>query len=40
MNAAKPGEFDKAAFIKAVNDAIAKQAPKNLEEADKFGELG
>ncbi len=40
MNAAKPGEFDKAAFIKAVNDAIAKQAPKNLEEADKFGDSG
>ncbi|WTW99160.1 hypothetical protein OG216_40045 [Streptomycetaceae bacterium NBC_01309] len=36
MNAAKPGEFDKAAFVKAVNDAIAKQAPKNLDEADKF----
>lgn len=40
MNAAKPGEFDKAAFIKAVNDAIAAQAPKNLDEADKFSESG
>jgi hypothetical protein len=40
MNAAKPGEFDKAAFIKAVNDAIAKQAPKNLDEADKFADSG
>ena len=40
MNAAKPGEFDKAAFIKAVNDAIAAQAPKNLDEADKFGDSG
>lgn len=40
MNAAKPGEFDKAAFVKAVNDAIAAQAPKNLEEADKFGDSG
>jgi hypothetical protein len=40
MNAAKPGDFDKAAFIKAVNDAIAKQAPKNLNEADKFGDSG
>ncbi|WP_240351235.1 phage tail protein [Streptomyces olivoreticuli] len=40
MNAAKPGEFDKAAFIKAVNDAIAAQAPKNLEEADKFSDSG
>ena len=40
MNAAKPGEFDKAAFVKAVNDAIAAQAPKNLDEADKFSESG
>ncbi|WP_436772340.1 hypothetical protein [Yinghuangia sp. YIM S09857] len=38
MNAAKPGEFDKAAFVKAVNEAIAKQAPKNLDEADKFSD--
>ena len=36
MNAAKPGEFDKAGFIKAVNDAITAQAPKNLEEADNY----
>ena len=40
MNAAKPGEFNKAAFIAAVNAAIAKQAPKNLEEADEFGTSG
>ncbi|WP_338933182.1 hypothetical protein WEB32_34340 [Streptomyces netropsis] len=40
MNAAKPGEFDKAAFIKAVNDAIAKQVPKNLQEADEFSGSG
>ncbi len=40
MNAAKPGEFDKAAFVKAVNDAIAAQAPKNLDEADKFAGSG
>ena len=40
MNAAKPGEFDKAAFIKAVNDAIAAQAPKNLDQADKFSSSG
>ena len=40
MNAAKPGEFDKAAFVRAVNDAIAAQAPKNLEEADNFGSSG
>lgn len=40
MNAAKPGEFDKAAFVRAVNDAIASQAPKNLDEASKFGGSG
>ncbi|MBM7773837.1 Skp family chaperone for outer membrane proteins [Actinokineospora baliensis] len=40
MNAAKPGEFDKAAFIRAVEQAIAAQAPKNLDDADKFGESG
>jgi hypothetical protein len=40
MDAAKPGGFDKAAFIKAVNDAIASQAPKNLDEADKFADSG
>ncbi|WP_051114945.1 hypothetical protein [Actinokineospora enzanensis] len=40
MNAAKPGEFDKAAFVRAVNEAIAAQAPKNLDEADKFGTSG
>jgi hypothetical protein len=40
MNEAKPGEFDKAAFIAAVNEAIDKQAPKNLEEADEFGDSG
>ena len=40
MNAAKPGTFDKAAFVRAVNDAIAAQAPKNLDDADKFGESG
>ena len=40
MNAAKPGVFDKAAFIAAVNQAIAAQAPKNLDEADKFSGSG
>ncbi len=40
MDAAKPGTFDKAAFIKAVNDAIAAQAPKNLDDADKFSKSG
>ena len=40
MNAAEPGEFNKAAFIKAVNDAIAQQAPKDLDDADQFAESG
>ncbi|WP_330241936.1 phage tail protein [Streptomyces sp. NBC_00525] len=40
MNAAKPGEFDKKAFIDAVNKAIESQAPKNLDEADKFSKSG
>jgi hypothetical protein len=38
MDAAQPKDFDKAAFIKAVEEAIAKKAPKNLEEADEFGD--
>ncbi|MEU3782318.1 HPC2 multi-domain protein [Streptomyces sp900129855] len=40
MNAAKPGTFDKAGFIAAVNQAIAAQAPKNLDEADHFSGSG
>ncbi|MBB5936604.1 phage tail protein [Streptomyces zagrosensis] len=40
MDAAKPGEFNKQAFIDAVNNAIAAQAPKNLNEADKFADSG
>lgn len=36
MGAAKPAPFDKAAFIAAVNKAIAAQASQNLDEADKF----
>ena len=36
MNDAKPKDFDKDAFIKAVEKAIAEKAPKNLDEADKF----
>ncbi len=40
MKAAQPGAFDKAAFIRAVNDAIAAQAPKNLDDADKFSSSG
>ncbi|WP_280874455.1 phage tail protein [Streptomyces pseudovenezuelae] len=40
MNEAQPKEFDKDAFIKAVEKAIADKAPKNLDEADKFAESG
>ncbi|MFB7497233.1 hypothetical protein ACFC09_21530 [Streptomyces sp. NPDC056161] len=40
MNAAKPGEFNKQAFIDAVNKAIEAQAPKNLDDADKFSKSG
>jgi putative sterol carrier protein len=40
MNEAKPKDFDKAAFIKAVEKAIAEKAPKNLEEADEFSDSG
>jgi hypothetical protein len=40
MDGAKPAGFDKAGFIAAVNAAIAKQAPKNLDEADKFATSG
>ncbi|MGY3057884.1 cell division protein FtsB [Streptomyces sp. TE3672] len=40
MNAAKPGEFNKQAFIDAVNKAIDSQAPKNLDQADKFSKSG
>ncbi len=40
MDAAQPKEFDKTEFVKAVEDAVAKQAPKNLDEADSFGESG
>ena len=40
MAAAKPGGFDKAAFIAAVRKAIADAAPKNLDDADKFAESG
>jgi hypothetical protein len=40
MDAAQPKEFDKTAFVKAVQDAIAKRAPKNLDEADKFADSG
>ncbi|MFL6125581.1 hypothetical protein [Actinophytocola sp.] len=40
MNDAKPKEFDKDAFIKAVEKAIAEKAPKNLEQADEFADSG
>ncbi|MFD7710039.1 hypothetical protein [Streptomyces sp. NPDC059786] len=40
MDAAQPKEFDKKAFIAAVEKAIKDRAPKNLDEADKFGESG
>ncbi|MFE7387302.1 hypothetical protein [Streptomyces sp. NPDC057582] len=40
MDAAKPGEFNKQAFIDAVNKAIDAQAPKNLDDADKFSKSG
>ena len=40
MNAAKPGDFDKAGFIAAVNAAIAKKAPQNLSEARDFAGSG
>jgi hypothetical protein len=40
MDAAQPKEFTKSEFVAAVQDAIAKRAPKNLDEADKFGDSG
>jgi hypothetical protein len=40
MSGAKPGGFDKAAFIAAVKKAVAAKAPKNLEEADEFSDSG
>ncbi|SNY37927.1 hypothetical protein SAMN05421748_105160 [Paractinoplanes atraurantiacus] len=40
MDAAQPKEFNKADFVRAVEDAVAKRAPKNLDEADSFGESG
>lgn len=40
MDAAKPKGFDKAAFVAAVKAAVAKAAPQNLDEADKFASSG
>ncbi|OEJ93256.1 hypothetical protein [Streptomyces thermolilacinus] len=40
MNEAKPKEFAKDAFIRAVEKAVADRAPKSLDEADKFAGSG
>ncbi|MFE7135409.1 hypothetical protein ACFVIM_31570, partial [Streptomyces sp. NPDC057638] len=40
MDAATPKEFDKDAFVRAVEKAVADKAPKNLDEADKFADSG
>ncbi|WP_253209442.1 hypothetical protein [Streptomyces niphimycinicus] len=40
MDEAEPKDFDKDAFIRAVEKAIAEKAPKNLDEADKFADSG
>ena len=40
MAAAPAGTFDKAAFIAAVDQAVAAQAPKTLDDADKFASSG
>jgi aminoglycoside phosphotransferase (APT) family kinase protein len=40
MDATQPKEFNKQQFIDAVKKAVADRAPKNLDEADKFGESG
>ncbi|BBH69368.1 hypothetical protein ACTI_60530 [Actinoplanes sp. OR16] len=40
MDAAKPREFDRNAFVQAVEKAIAARAPQNLEQADEFAESG
>ncbi|MFE7135177.1 DNA/RNA non-specific endonuclease [Streptomyces sp. NPDC057638] len=40
MHEAKPKAFDREAFIRAVEQAIAAKAPKNLDEADTFAESG
>jgi Bacterial CdiA-CT RNAse A domain len=40
MSAAKPGGFDKKAFVEAVRKAIEAASPKNLDEADKFSSSG
>ncbi|MFI6638409.1 hypothetical protein [Streptomyces sp. NPDC050504] len=40
MNEARPGEFDREAFVRAVERAVADKAPKNLDEADRFASSG
>jgi hypothetical protein len=40
MAASPVGTFDKAAFIAAVDQAIAAQAPKTLDDADQFATSG
>jgi hypothetical protein len=40
MESAEPRAFDKQEFVDAVKKAIADRAPKNLEQADQFGESG
>ncbi|WP_347728662.1 hypothetical protein [Streptomyces sp. CAU 1734] len=40
MNEARPREFDRDAFIRAVEKAIAEKAPRNLDEADRFADSG
>ena len=40
MDAAPPGSFDKAAFIAAVEAAIARLSPSNLDEAKDFSSSG
>ncbi|HEU0133097.1 MAG TPA: hypothetical protein VFQ85_19125 [Mycobacteriales bacterium] len=40
MANARPGGFDKAAFVAAVKRAVAEKAPKNLDEADSFATSG
>lgn len=40
MGTAKPGTFDKKAFIDAVRKAIAAASPQTLDDADKFASSG
>ncbi|ACU38594.1 phage tail protein [Actinosynnema mirum] len=40
MGAAEPGVFDRAGFVRAVEEAISAQAPRNLDEADELAGSG